>query len=75
VFAGAAYCQGAPYFGANSGNLYTIASGGVVAVAGAFGEPTRDIASDGVSIYGVLSGSKNLGTFPFRRRRPGLSRS
>jgi hypothetical protein len=55
VFTGAAYCQGAPLFGANSGNLYTIASGAGVAVAGSFGELTRDIAAiTDQSIAGVL---------------------
>jgi hypothetical protein len=65
TFAGAAYCNGQPYFGANSGNLYTIVSGAVVAVSGTFGELTRDIASDGTNIYGILPASQNLGVFSF----------
>lgn len=56
IFAGAAYCSGAPYFGATSGNLYTNSAGTIVEVTGGFGELTREIASDGTKLYGVLPG-------------------
>ena len=65
VFAGAAYCNDQPYFGASSGNIYTLVSGAVAAVSGSFGELTRDIASDGTNLYGVLPASQNLGVFSF----------
>lgn len=66
IFAGAAYCGGAPYFGAASGNLYTDSAGAIVQVTGGFGELTRDIATDGTKLYGVLpgvSGASHLGVF------------
>lgn len=64
IFAGAAYCGSAPYFGATSGNLYTNSAGSIVEVSGGFGELTRGLSSDGTKVYGLLpgvSGASHLG--------------
>lgn len=67
IFAGVAYCSGAPFFAASSGNLYTNSGGTIVAVTGAFGELTRAVATDRTGkIYANLpgvSGAAHLGVF------------
>lgn len=70
-FVGSALRNGAPYFVAQDGALYTVEGASVTPVSPSFGQNVSDITSDGVKVYAPMPDSGNLAVYTFSSQTAG----